>query len=106
MNVILSGVAASQKCHPERSSGFAKRSSYVVEGPLHARHSQRSIKAFSPRLGQRNGSPPKKARVETGLAPSQTAEQLALALDFGWRSASALRKDLPLSRVTAPIEPR
>ncbi len=39
-------------------------------------------------------------RVETGLAPSQTAEQAAdqlnLALDFGWRSASALRKDLAL----------
>jgi hypothetical protein len=35
----------------------------------------------------------KKTRVETGLAPSQPAEQLNLALDFGWRSASALRKD-------------
>jgi hypothetical protein len=38
-------------CHPERSSRFAKRSSYVVEGPLHVRHSQRSIKAFSQGLG-------------------------------------------------------
>src|SRR5258708_37093835 len=36
-------------CHPERSRRFAKRSSYVVEGPLHIRHSQRSVKAFSPR---------------------------------------------------------
>src|SRR5258708_30698062 len=44
-------------CHPERSSRFAKRSSYVVEGPLHLRHSQRSIKAFSLRFGRRNDSP-------------------------------------------------
>jgi hypothetical protein len=36
------------KCHPERSSRFAKRSSHAVEGPLHIRHSQRSVKAFSP----------------------------------------------------------
>src|SRR4029077_5752947 len=63
-------------CHPERSSRFAKRSSYVVEGPLHLRHSQRSIKAFSLRSGQRSASRPNKARVETGLAPSQPAEQL------------------------------
>lgn len=31
-----------QICHPERSSHFAKRSSYVVEGPLHVHRSQRS----------------------------------------------------------------
>ena len=83
-------------CHPERSCRFAKRSSYVVEGPLYIRHSQRSLKAFSPRLGRRSASRPK-TRVETGLAPSQPADQLNLALDFGWRSASALRKDPPFS---------
>jgi hypothetical protein len=38
-----------------------------------------------------------KTHVETGLAPSQPAKQLSLALGFGWRSASALQKDLPLA---------
>jgi hypothetical protein len=33
------------KCHPERSSRFAKRSSYAVEGPLPPRNPQQSVKA-------------------------------------------------------------
>jgi hypothetical protein len=93
------------QCHPERSGCFAKRSSYVVEEPalsvvegtptrptLAAKYQGILTKVWA---AQR--FPALKARVETGLAPSQTADKLCLALDFGWRSASALRKDLPLS---------
>ncbi len=32
-----------------------------------------------------------KSKVETGLASSQAAERFNVPLDFGWRSASALR---------------
>ena len=39
----------SLNCHSEQSSRFAKRSSYLVEGPLHLRNFQQSVKAFSPR---------------------------------------------------------
>ena len=35
-------------CHPERSSWFAKRISYGVEGPLQCHWSSRCSKAFSP----------------------------------------------------------
>jgi hypothetical protein len=38
----------------------------------------------------------RKTRVETGLARLSPLHKSGLALDFGWRSASALQKDLTL----------
>ena len=65
------------QCHPERSVCFAKRSSYVVEGPLHGPTLSAKYQGILPEVWAAQRFPARKTRVETGLAPSQTALQSA-----------------------------